>query len=888
MSLLSPVAFGFGCEYFSLYEEQGVGIQWSNLGSSPVEGDRYSFSTSILLLLVDAVIYGLATCYIEAVFPVCLEAEPSHLPLGVSIQNLVKVYSSGAKLAVNGLNLNFYQGQITSFLGHNGAGKTTTMSILTGLFPPSAGTAYIQGKDIRTEMDSIRKTLGMCPQHNVLFDILTVEEHVWFYGRLKGLTEEEVTAELGRMLEDVGLPHKRREQTKNLSGGMQRKLSVAIAFIGGSKVVILDEPTAGVDPYSRRGIWDLLLKYRKERTIILSTHYMDEADLLGDRIAIISQGRLCCCGSPLFLKTQLGMGYYLTAVKRDSETRPPNSASAGSIALARGKKGDGESDRSSDTGLGSEQCSEISSAEAQETDLLSRDGKDSAPLLGWARTLQQLRALFIKRLLYARRSRRGFLAQIVLPAVFVCVALLFTLIVPPFGKYPPLELQPWMYGDQFTFFSDDAPEDPGSGALLSALLSSPGFGTRCMAGKERERGESECEGGVGEFVIPPVPPSVMELLSAGNWSLDNPSPSCECSSEETRRMLPECPEGAGGLPPPQVKRITGDILQNLTGRNLSDYLVKTYSQILRKSLKTKKWVNEFRYGGFSLGARSSQVLPSVQQVNKTVREIRAYLQLTEVGAPVTVEESSNDPQYSILTLSPIKRCLIMVANKSASQTLSPLSWDFVGKNLFAMAVQGLVFFLFTILLQYKFFINFRPFSVKLPPVGQEDEDVARERERVKSGRAKGDILEVKELTKVYRLQRKPAVDRLCLGIPRGECFGLLGVNGAGKTSTFRMLTGDTTVSSGEAFLNGCSVLTNLQAVHQHMGYCPQFDAINDLLTGREHLEFYARLRGVQEEDVSKVQLHSKGTALSERSKAVSKVQLHSKGTTLSERSTGGL
>ncbi|RXM97428.1 ATP-binding cassette sub-family A member 1 [Acipenser ruthenus] len=207
-SLLSPVAFGFGCEYFSLYEEQGVGIQWSNLGSSPVEGDRYSFSTSILLLLVDAVIYGLATCYIEAVFPgqfgipkpwnflflrsywfgeslsdvplsipptnkeeVCLEAEPSHLPLGVSIQNLVKVYSSGAKLAVNGLNLNFYQGQITSFLGHNGAGKTTTMSILTGLFPPSAGTAYIQGKDIRTEMDSIRKTLGMCPQHNVLFDM---------------------------------------------------------------------------------------------------------------------------------------------------------------------------------------------------------------------------------------------------------------------------------------------------------------------------------------------------------------------------------------------------------------------------------------------------------------------------------------------------------------------------------------------------------------------------------------------------------------------------------------------------------------------------------------------------------------------------------------------
>lgn len=132
------------------------------------------------------------------------------------------------------------------------------------------------------------------------------------------------------------------------SGGMQRKLSVALAFVGGSKVVILDEPTAGVDPYARRGIWDLLLKYRtgnypihfvvknKEnairsywineefgyflgRTILLSTHHMDEADILGDRIAIISHGKLCCVGSSLFLKTQLGTGYYLTLVKKNIE-----------------------------------------------------------------------------------------------------------------------------------------------------------------------------------------------------------------------------------------------------------------------------------------------------------------------------------------------------------------------------------------------------------------------------------------------------------------------------------------------------------------------------------------------------------------------------------------
>ncbi|NXL84346.1 ABCA1 protein, partial [Alectura lathami] len=202
--------------------------------------------------------------------------------------------------AVDGLTLNFYEGQITSFLGHNGAGKTTTMSILTGLFPPTSGTAFILGKDIRFELSNIRQNLGVCPQHNVLFDF-------------------SVSTLLLLLLFSCSLCQP-EQCLLCLSGGMQRKLSVALAFVGGSKVVILDEPTAGVDPYSRRGIWELLLKYRQGRTIILSTHHMDEADILGDRIAIISHGKLCCVGSSLFLKNQLGTGYYLTLVKKDVDS----------------------------------------------------------------------------------------------------------------------------------------------------------------------------------------------------------------------------------------------------------------------------------------------------------------------------------------------------------------------------------------------------------------------------------------------------------------------------------------------------------------------------------------------------------------------------------------
>uniref|UniRef100_A0A452FWY2 ATP binding cassette subfamily A member 2 n=1 Tax=Capra hircus TaxID=9925 RepID=A0A452FWY2_CAPHI len=252
-----------------------------------------------------------------------MEEEPTHLPLVVCVDKLTKVYKNDKKLALNKLSLNLYENQVVSFLGHNGAGKTTTMSILTGLFPPTSGSATIYGHDIRTEMDEIRKNLGMCPQHNVLFDRLTVEEHLWFYSRLKSMAQEEIRKETDKMIEDLELSNKRHSLVQTLSGGMKRKLSVAIAFVGGSRAIILDEPTAGVDPYARRAIWDLILKYKPGRTILLSTHHMDEADLLGDRIAIISHGKLKCCGSPLFLKGAYGDGYRLTLVKRPAEPGGP-------------------------------------------------------------------------------------------------------------------------------------------------------------------------------------------------------------------------------------------------------------------------------------------------------------------------------------------------------------------------------------------------------------------------------------------------------------------------------------------------------------------------------------------------------------------------------------
>ncbi|ESP00897.1 hypothetical protein LOTGIDRAFT_81234, partial [Lottia gigantea] len=377
--LFSTTAFGLGAKYFAFYEEMGVGVQWDNFYISPVEDDEFNLFMVMLMTILDCFLYFFLVWYIEHVYPgtyglpkpwyfpftksywcggsmkpvedcsslldICrknssylsiieddqagamagdpddifkFEQEPVHLDRGVRIENLSKVYKLGKKVAVKKLSLNLYEGQITSFLGHNGAGKTTTMSILSGLIPPTSGYATIYDLDIRTDMDVIRQSLGMCPQHNVLFESLTVEEHLWFYASLKGMKPEEIKEETNRMIEDLGLPNKRRSKVDCLSGGMQRKLSVAIAFVGGSRTVILDEPTAGVDPYARRAIWDLLVQYKQNRTILLSTHHMDEADILGDRIAIISNGQLKCCGSSIFLKNNVGEGYHLKLVKTEN------------------------------------------------------------------------------------------------------------------------------------------------------------------------------------------------------------------------------------------------------------------------------------------------------------------------------------------------------------------------------------------------------------------------------------------------------------------------------------------------------------------------------------------------------------------------------------------
>ena len=193
-----------------------------------------------------------------------------------------------------------------------GAGKTTTIGMLTGLLDITDGDAHILGHSVGDNMNEARKYMGVCPQHDVLFPLLTVREHLEMYAKLKGVREEFVKDEVDRTVSDIGLADKASAYPTQLSGGQKRKLSLGIAFVGQSKIVFLDEPTSGMDPQARRVTWELIAKEKKKRTIILTTHYMDEADFLGDRIAIMAGGKVRCCGSSLFLKRLYGVGYTFT------------------------------------------------------------------------------------------------------------------------------------------------------------------------------------------------------------------------------------------------------------------------------------------------------------------------------------------------------------------------------------------------------------------------------------------------------------------------------------------------------------------------------------------------------------------------------------------------
>jgi len=333
-------AFAFGQQVMQL-ESVMEGAQWSNLGESFLSNEHITLRTYIIMAAFDVFLYLFFLWFFnqkvyKKMFDFALSKLQSNNSFGrtvsiwtgpgerkkmyqtlqttdiptVQIEELRKVYPNGVE-ALKGLTMDMYEGEVTALLGSNGAGKSTTISMLTGRLSPTSGDARILGRSLLKDISLIRRAMGVCTQYDSLWPLMTVREHMVYFAYVKGLDVGKAVKEMSKTLSQLDISHQIDELSSNLSGGQRRKLNLSLALLGDPYFILLDEPSTGMDPKSRKDTWDFIAKAKQERVILITTHYMDEAETLGDKIAIMSHGSLKCWGTPSYLKVVLKLGYQL-------------------------------------------------------------------------------------------------------------------------------------------------------------------------------------------------------------------------------------------------------------------------------------------------------------------------------------------------------------------------------------------------------------------------------------------------------------------------------------------------------------------------------------------------------------------------------------------------
>ncbi|KAM9281767.1 ATP-binding cassette sub-family A member 9-like [Morus bassanus] len=347
-NFFSPFAFTAGISKIVKLEKYGPAF-------TP---ELYPFFNLHIILMLDSVLYLLLAIYFDKVLPgkygvpypptfflrlsywfkpqsgyvvVRAGGKSSHDPIlsnntepmppdfdgkeAIRLNNIKKIYKKKDKRteALRGLSLNIYEGQITALLGHSGSGKTALLNVLSGFSKPSAGSATIYNYKVSEvqDMEGIQAMVGICPQFNIHFEVLTVKENLRTFAHIKGIQQKEVEQEVQKVLVMLDLTDLQDIRADTLSGGQKRKLSLGIAILGNPQVLLLDEPTAGLDPCSRHHVWSLLKERQAGRVTLFTTQSMEEADAHADRKAFLSNGRLQCVGSSLYLKRKWGTGYHL-------------------------------------------------------------------------------------------------------------------------------------------------------------------------------------------------------------------------------------------------------------------------------------------------------------------------------------------------------------------------------------------------------------------------------------------------------------------------------------------------------------------------------------------------------------------------------------------------
>ncbi len=225
--------------------------------------------------------------------------------IAIEVKSVSKRY--GKFEAVKNVSFQVYDGEVFSLLGPNGAGKTTLMLMIAGILKPSNGEIYVNNLNVMKDSIKVKRLIGYCPQESIVYELLTGRENLMYYAGLYGLPKSEAKRKVDELLKLVELEDWGDKLVKKYSGGMKKRLSLAATLIHDPEVILLDEPTTGLDPGIRRSIWDLIDKLRSEgKTVLLATHYMEEADILSDRVAIMNEGKIVALDSPDNLKKILG------------------------------------------------------------------------------------------------------------------------------------------------------------------------------------------------------------------------------------------------------------------------------------------------------------------------------------------------------------------------------------------------------------------------------------------------------------------------------------------------------------------------------------------------------------------------------------------------------
>ncbi|XP_059086217.1 retinal-specific phospholipid-transporting ATPase ABCA4-like [Tigriopus californicus] len=727
-NLFMSSSFSYGALYLTRYEQQAIGLHWDNVWTSPMgKLDNWSFGIACCFVLLDAVLYAGVAIFIlwwqrkswdnqkadqEIQKPSLsrqnplsrvygMDAQHDNKVIGISMKNITKDYpmlKNQTKRAVNNLTMDLYEDEITVLLGHNGAGKSTTMKLLTGMETVTSGNIEICGFSYPDEWTQIQTKIGFCPQQSVLFPDLSTREHLVFYAKLKGLHDlVEVEAAIDDLIGAMNIGAAQHEPVKNLSEGNQRRVCISLAFIGGSKVVILDEPTSGVDPIARRYIWDLITRFKHGRTILMTTHHLDEAEILSDRIAIIHKGELKIDGSLSSLKKQFGDGMHLTIAWKDHptlrrtqnqlisvlETMFPDAINLSSkepnerffvpnshhvvppklhkfmAILEKQTKLNHVEDFKVEgtslediflhlvTGSGEHMDNQLNASHAPITNptFPRRSGISSAFLssggpshydlrTGWPLVLGQVRGLLYKRFKHSTRDWRFLMSSLGLPTLLMILTM-FLALLRPTSESPPLLLTPSVFGENTNSFVSFS-EESDLNNILGSLISDPGIGTTCMKDVPDLGFWTPCQTNAGETNFTTEyggPGSKLEQCS------------CPSTYEWTCRREPNSSLSR----PPRMIMNTTDVIFDLTHQpSPNHWILNSHTQFIDK-----------RFGGWSIGepSPSSEVIGGTTENlivwynNKGKHAVPSYLNaIHNAMLRATVTEGGQDPaQYGITT-----------------------------------------------------------------------------------------------------------------------------------------------------------------------------------------------------------------------------------------------